>query len=355
MAAPVKLLIGELVPAYRVQLLDGYGNPVDLTGATVKFQFKQKDATSFLIDSAANVTVNTAIDGDVQYNWQAGDTGTGGIYQARWHVTFADASVLVYPSDVGDPVLVTSGPNLGYNVGPCTPWTNVEAVRACCTGADNEVASDVIQEQIDVASDALFALSGRIFSGECLTAIRPQNGRGCFGRYTNGWYQANASASGWPDWACDCGCDSRLRLGHYPVTNIVTVTIDGVALNPAEYRLDSSRWLTRLDGGTWPTCQRLDLPSTEIGTFEILLEHGATVPPLGAQAARDLACELTKECGGGECALPRNATSAIRQGVAITLAESRDLNTIPSVQLFLASHNPGKLQRRPSVLSPDFP
>lgn len=361
MAAPVKLIIGELVPAYRVQLLDGYGNPVDLTGATVKFQFRAKESSTYLIDSSANVTVNIATDGDVQYDWQAGDTATGGIYQARWHVTFSDNSVLIYPSDVGDSILITSGPNLGYNIGPCTPWTTVEAVSACCTAVDNEVASDVVQEQIDVASDALWALSGRVFSGECLTAIRPQTGHSCFGRYTNGWYVANAYASygfmyGRPDWSCDCHHGSRLRLGHYPVTNIVTVTIDGTILDPAEYRLDAGRWLTRLDGGTWPSCQRLDLPPTDIGTFEVLMEHGTTVPPLGVQAARDLACELTKQCGGGPCSLPANATSAVRQGVAISLDAKNDISTnIPSVALFLQAHNPNKIQRRPTVLSPDFP
>lgn len=89
---------GDTAPVVRATLLDELGDPVDLTGATVKFVM----ATSTLprtvaVDSAA--TLADPVSGVVEYAWAAGDTETPGAFLAEFEVVFADARIQTFPTE----------------------------------------------------------------------------------------------------------------------------------------------------------------------------------------------------------------------------------------------------------------
>lgn len=65
--------------------------PIDLSGATVRFQMRKADDRAFTIDAAATVT--DAGEGEVLYQWATNDLANPGDYQVQWEVTFADARV----------------------------------------------------------------------------------------------------------------------------------------------------------------------------------------------------------------------------------------------------------------------
>ncbi len=268
--------------------------------------------------------------------------------------------------------------------GPCVAWVDVDQVAACCT---TDVGSDtsVLEDAALAASSLLFELSGRQWSGGCSQTVRPcADGCGCWG-----WLTSPASpgvpqipAYSWGGWGglgwgwgldngndtCGCGCLSRALLSGYPVTAIDSVVIGPDTLDPSEYRLDSWRWLTRMadaDGNAqfWPSCQRLDLPLGEPGTWGVTYQFGVAPPILGEMAAAHLACELFKACGGQDCTLPVGATVVTRQGITIERApflswalSSGQWNTgIATVDAFLSAYNPAGLRRAPTVWSPDLP
>lgn len=91
---------GDRSPAIEMRLLDGKGQPVNLTGATVDFVVWARDGT-LLIDAAATV-VGDPLDGYVRYEWQAGDTDRPGAHKAQWRVTYADTAPEHFP--LGDPI-----------------------------------------------------------------------------------------------------------------------------------------------------------------------------------------------------------------------------------------------------------
>ncbi len=189
--------------------------------------------------------------------------------------------------------------------GPCEAWCSPEDVLACCAG---EITSDtaVLEDSCMAATELLYALSGRQFTGDCTQTVRPcVDGCGCWPYnvmpgLSYGAPQYPVGAGGWGPWgfwgsgwgwgADSCGCTpiSRALLPGYPVTAITEVKIDGDVISSDEYRLDGFRWLTRLyspDGERqwWPGCQNLGLPDTEVG-----------------QAAAQLACDIYNSCSGGE-------------------------------------------------------
>jgi hypothetical protein len=190
-----------------------------------------------------------------------------------------------------------------------------------------------------------------------------------------GW---NGSQYGWNGQAWSfphftgCGCVplSRVLLPGYPVVEIAEVTIDGVVLAASEYRLDEYRYLTRIgdtDGSpnTWPSCQALEKPLGEPGTWGVTVTYGQSPPNLGQDAATQLACELYRACDpDAECRLPYGVTRIIRQGLTIERLPSLTWafqgqqdgrgqwrTGIPLVDAFLGAYNPAGLIRRPTTWS----
>lgn len=258
----------------------------------------------------------------------------------------------------------------GPVAGPCSAWVTSAEVAAC---RDDDIASDptVFDDAAVEASMLLFELSGRQFPGVCERTVRPCR-VAC-----SSWLQGVDFGAAWEVggyWGysggrlCGCQAVSRVKLSGYPVREITEVLIDGEVVDPATYRLDNWRWLTRLgyqDGGVfrarrWPTCQNLALNDDQPGTFSVSYLYGADPPPLGVQAAAALASEIYNACGGSsDCALPSGVVEIVRQGITVRRVHSaaealwKGASGITLVDQFLASVNPTGKRRRGAIYSPD--
>lgn len=80
-------------PTNTTTLQDRDGNPVNLTGATVRFLMRKGDTVH--IDAAAEIVDAAA--GTVRYNRTAVDTGTVGVYQAEYEALFSNGNRQSYP------------------------------------------------------------------------------------------------------------------------------------------------------------------------------------------------------------------------------------------------------------------
>lgn len=264
-------------------------------------------------------------------------------------------------------------------VGPCSPWADSGDVWDCCGqpmtvmgegSMETECAVDMTQFAME-ASQLLYELSGRMYSGRCERTVRPCGTQQCgFQVLSRGHIVSGWSGSGWGD-ERSCGCQplSRVLLSGYPVREVTEVKIDGVVIPKAgNWRLDERRWLVRTDGQFWPSCQRLDLEDTEDGTFSVTYGYGQDPPLIGIAAAAQLGCELYRACGGsggtGQCALPTGVTRITRQGIVIerlafstwafnSVASGTSAagwhTGIPLVDAFLGTYARTGIIRRPSV------
>lgn len=251
--------------------------------------------------------------------------------------------------------------------GPCQPWVSSAGVAELCgVGApaiDYSAAADW-------ASQLLYELSGRRFSGLCQRKLRPcRQGCGCWmpasyglpGGAAWGWDTGMwRSFSGGRALECGCGCTQRVRL-PYPTRIVNQVRLGGVIVDPTTYRLDEQRWLIRIaEKGGWPLCQDMSLPDGAAGTFDVTVTYGAPPPISGVEAARALACELykLKTPAAGECRLPSGVTQILRQGLTVTKQAQRVWNQgqtgIIAVDAFLMAYNPNGRRRRGRVWSPDI-
>jgi hypothetical protein len=241
------------------------------------------------------------------------------------------------------------------------------------------------QEQIDLAladsalaaSEILYELSGRIFTGECgPVTVRPvsrptdTDTRGSFA--ARGWFSVWGSASAY-------GTVAPGVLAHYgsvepptirlpwPVSSIVQVKIDGTVIPSNEYELRDFQELVRIRPSAsstptarwgWPTSQIQDLPDTEQGTFSVTFRFGTPPPASGKLAALKLAECLALPQLGDQTRYPQRITQMARQGVTTQVASVIDIISkgslgIWEVDAFVLSVNPRKLQRQGAVWSPD--
>lgn len=241
--------------------------------------------------------------------------------------------------------------------GPCTPWTDADAVLAIEDYSNLDRV--VLDEMVAVGSEILYDLSGRQFSGVCTDVVRP-----CA---RNGWCDYPTGWSWVPTWgacacarsACSCGLSS-ITLGAYPLREITEVLIDGAVLTSAAYRIDDRRNLVRVDGDAWPYAQDLALPTTAENTFQVAFEWGQAPTPAGVLAAKVFAAELTLCMTGKENRLPARVQTAVREGFTVSMLDPMTFiddgkTGLYLVDLFLHAKNPGKAARRAQVFSPDFP
>lgn len=226
--------------------------------------------------------------------------------------------------------------------GPCGPLT---------TASD---ADRAMYEQM--ATDYLWLWTGRNF-GLCTVVMQPCGAQCWEGISTwNGntvgaqptpmiidglWYNVwcNTCLDG-----CSCGAEDSIRLPG-PVDSIESVTVDGVAVDPANYRVENHKYLVN-KVGLWPQCG-----------LEVTYKQGVPVPMGGQVAAGILACEFAKAlCKDSSCALPERIKNITRQGVTVTLMD--DFKTLQEgstgiwlIDSWMQSVN--KAPRRSSVRSPD--
>lgn len=76
----------------------------DITGATVLFLLKLKSApyTSF----SASATIVSAVAGTVKYVPSGGFPTAIGVYKQEWQVTYGDGTILTFPSDNYNTVII---------------------------------------------------------------------------------------------------------------------------------------------------------------------------------------------------------------------------------------------------------
>jgi hypothetical protein len=233
--------------------------------------------------------------------------------------------------------------------GGCATWVDVETIAGCCPVTD----ANELEVWAQVATDVLHALSGERYLAGCAKTVRPCHvGGACCGSC---WLL---------DGTGSCSCrDVEVWLDE-DVERVTSVKVYGEEVAASTYRLDPGGYLVRTttadkDNEGWPTCQRVDLPATETGTFEVAYVQPFTVPEMGVRAAANLACELAKSCVGQDCNLPERITSLVSQGVTMAVLDPQQFldqgrTGLYLPDLFLAAANPHKLAQRPSVISPDF-
>ena len=84
-------------PAMKVRLKDSAGNPVSLTGASVRvaIQHYSQPDIKFLRDAY----IQDAITGEVWLVWQSEETQVTGLYRIEFRVTYQDGNRETFPND----------------------------------------------------------------------------------------------------------------------------------------------------------------------------------------------------------------------------------------------------------------
>lgn len=267
--------------------------------------------------------------------------------------------------------------------GIAAPWIDAAALtrrpeirRYDAAHPDDPMPPFILDAAARFASEILYALSGRQFSGLARTYCRPV-------ARPEGWDArswAVAGAGYWSSWgssfSTEAGGASGYHLGpsyphevalNAPVQRIEEVKIDGVTIPADEYRVDDYRLLVRTrsaadspptDRAGWPHWQALWLPDTERGTFSVTYWYGTTPPQSGITACEVFAAELALDMVGADNRLPARLKELSRQGETAVVTDSLEAlqkgwTGIPICDYFIASINPYRLQRRASAWSPD--
>lgn len=251
--------------------------------------------------------------------------------------------------------------------GPCSDWCSIADVRALGPYADATALPDsALLRMIPVASRWLYARTGRQFPGICAATVRPSRRSIGF----NAAAYPNASWNGmfagamfnWGLCGCDdhpsrdgCGTVPEVLLGFTPIRQVTEVRLDGHVLAPSAYRVDDHRWLVRVDGDVWPSCQDVTAdPASAVNTFQVKLLHGIEPGADGVLAASVLAGELALSASGQTCRLPKKIQSLTRQGTTQTLLDPKALAEnqvfgIPEIDYYVGAVNPNNLRRSGTI------
>lgn len=243
------------------------------------------------------------------------------------------------------------------------PWCGPDDLGGACTDVDLEAG--IVTKAIALASEILFYLSGSRWPGVKTETVRPMASEPC----TCGWGTSAdpARRNAWRGGA-RCSPLRQQELGGFPIVDVQEVKVDGDVVPSDRYRVDDRRYLTAVRSSAeqdrlwWPSCQRLDLPDTEEGTWSVRYRWGAGPPPAGAAAAAALACELglmlaPEDEDGPGCRLPAAWTSITRAGVTVTragvdaLAQS-GLTGLPEVDLWLTALRKAPSLRGAAIIDP---
>lgn len=256
---------------------------------------------------------------------------------------------------------------MSADFGPCEDWP---VYWICDVSAESPALTGYA---VAMATRVLWKLSGMQF-GTCTTTLRPCR-RDCYGDWPWGWTEWNAGWRGseiWSDFrywfpltcgscSSDCSCTELSEvLLPSPVSQVVSVKLDGTPMATGSYRVDNNRLLVRTDGQRWPFCNDLSKNDTEAGTWSVTASYGQDIPEGAALAMGELACEILKAGKGQDCRLPPGVTQLVRQGVTIQYPDVGQLlkegrTGLYLVDLFLASENPDGIKQRGRFYSVDHP
>lgn len=184
--------------------------------------------------------------------------------------------------------------------GPCQPWVTWAEVVACRSDLD-AVPEPAKVLALDAATSILFELTGKRYPGECET--------------TRSFCQRCGCAR---DWCSGCGPFARVDLGAlWPVSDVISVTVEGEDVDASKWRVDDWRWLVRLDGETWPLATDL----TEPDAFQVTWVYGRNPSPSLRNAAALFTAEVAAKCASLTCGLPDRVTTVNREGVTYTILD----------------------------------
>ena len=220
------------------------------------------------------------------------------------------------------------------------------------------------EEAAQVASNLLWAMSGRKYTGETVVTERYtctlRNNRMGPSDKTNspvlfGGDVYNIPSGDYDEYseltADGLSPDARIRLRGRPVTEIISMrNKNGVILDPSSYYLVDHSTIHIKAGTPWTPCN-----------VEITYKYGVPVPTAGKMAARKLAIEFARLWAGDDmCELPQRVTSVSRQGVSYTILDNQEfideLRTgLYEIDLFLKTVNPDNARRKSKVFTPDVP
>ena len=97
---------GDTASIMKRTLVNAFGSPVNLTGASLKFSMRVKPAGTVKVNGALATIANAGL-GEVQYSFSTDDTDTADEFESEWEVSFSDGSVQTFPNDGYTPVIVT--------------------------------------------------------------------------------------------------------------------------------------------------------------------------------------------------------------------------------------------------------
>jgi hypothetical protein len=224
--------------------------------------------------------------------------------------------------------------------------------------------TEYTEEAAQVASNLLWAMSGRKYTGETIVTERYtctlRNNRMGPSDRTNSPVLFGGDVYNIPSGDYDeyseltsdgLSPESRVKLRGRPVTRIITIrNRNGLILDPSTYYLVDHSTIHIKAGTPWTPCN-----------VEITYAYGITVPTAGKMAARKLAIEFARLWAGDEmCELPQRVTSVSRQGVSYTILDNQEfideLRTgLYEIDLFLKVVNPDNARRKSKVFSVDQP
>jgi len=205
----------------------------------------------------------------------------------------------------------------------CAAWaTQAELLIACTSLPEilSELPAGTVTNALLAASDALYTLSGRVFTGLCTSTVVP-------------YYDYCTPQR------------TKVNIGLWPVHSVVSVLSGVTAVDPATYALRGFKYL-QFTG---------EVPAD----LTVSVQYGMIPPLLGKEAVLALACEILAAHMGEECSLPSGITGAVtRQGITQDMINPNDLlengrTGIYAVDRFLMIYNPKNLPSPAFVLSGD--
>ncbi len=286
----------------------------------------------------------------------------------------------------------------GPTPGPGQPWIDVATllqspvVREAIGKAEKKTSTltpePITQDYVDrllsraigMATEVLFDLSGRRYTGQCgPKTIRPVArpvdadtlGLIYRGYGPNGYGIVGMGSSSAPPAISWYGVTfaPEIELPDFPVIAVESVYIDGVLIPSDEYELRDAKSLIRMrptpsstptERYGWPTAQNLDLSDTQQGTFSITYIYGTDPGDGGRMACLKFAEILACGALGDHSRYPERLQSVTRQGVSMQVASIVDAlkekgTGIYEVDVWLLAVNPTRLRRRAVAWSPDRP
>lgn len=206
--------------------------------------------------------------------------------------------------------------------------TPEEFINSCKLASSFDSDDDAVLDAVEDASLIVYYLTGRQFDGITEATVYP-----------------------------DCqGSVSRLNLGLWPITKIVSVTEFGEAKDVDEYHVDEYRYIVKNDCSVFRTCTCQDCENPLIVT----VEYGMEVPRLVRRATKALACALFADANECEdCSIPDNVRNITRQGVSYEIEDIpsliRDGSTgIYALDLAVKVLNPTAMQSPTILWTPDM-